>query len=73
MTNLYAIAAANNTRNVANLNEVAPVGSQWVSRETGETVTVNRVATFYDNQGIWVEGRKIGFEPRTFLNDHRRA
>ena len=67
------IAAANDTRNIANLDQIAPVGSQWVNRKTNETVTVNRVATGYDNQGVWVEGRKTGYEPRTFLNDHRRA
>ena len=67
------IAAANDTRNIANLDQIAPVGSQWVNRETGETVTVSQVATGWDNQEIQIEGRKTGYEPRTFFDQHRRA
>ncbi|MBD2161403.1 hypothetical protein H6F46_11950 [Limnothrix sp. FACHB-1083] len=67
------IEAANDTRNIANLREIAPVGSQWKNRATGETVTVTRVYTCYDNQEIQIEGRKTGYEPRTFFNEHRRA
>lgn len=60
-------------RSVRNLREIAPVGSQWVNRQTGETVTVSQVATGWDNQEIQIEGRKTGYEPRTFFNEHRRA